>query len=143
MANETMVGTSVSVARRINAPVHAVFAIFTEAARAGVWMGLGSDAIESLTIDAKTGGSFRFVVKRGAEHVAHHGDYLEVITDRRLVFTWQVAGFEAQKSVVTIDFLGAGDVTQVLLGHEGILAEYQEQTRAGWTKMLEAIATAA
>lgn len=141
--NETMVGTSVSVARRMAAPAATVFAILTDARRAGVWMGLGSDAVESLAIDARVGGTFRFVVRRGDQHIEHHGEYLEVVPDRRVVFTWIVPSVSTQRSVVAIDLLGAGEVTQVLLSHEGILAEYQTQTQSGWSKILDAIERAA
>lgn len=141
--NETMVGTAVSVARRMAAPAGTIFAILTDGARAGVWMGLGADAVESLTLDARVGGTFRFVARRGDEAIEHHGEYLELVPARRVVFTWIVPSVSEQRSVVAIDLLGAGNDTQVLLSHEGVLAEYQTQTQSGWSKILDAIERAA
>ncbi len=139
MANDTMVGSAVSVAKRLGKSPARVYEAFLDPAVARAWMGLGSDGVSELAIDARPGGAFRFVAQRGGAAVEHRGEYRELVPGKRLVFTWVVPSQTLLASIVTIDLLGAGDVTQVVLSHDGVLPEYQSRTREGWGKILDEI----
>ena len=123
----------VVVERRIAAPPERVFAYFTDRDRWLAWM--GADAV----IEPRPGGVFRMDVMGDGEHAA--GRFVEVVPDRRIVFTW---GWETPgsavppgASLVEIDLIpaGAGE-TLVRLRHRGLPAAALPDHDHGWTHFL-------
>lgn len=80
----------------------------------------------------------------GQVHVVA-GEYREVDRPNRLVYTWRWEGSEGlhpgHESLVTVEFVAAGERTNVLLEHSG-LASDESRTRhtAGWTGALDNLA---
>jgi uncharacterized protein YndB with AHSA1/START domain len=88
-------------------------------------------------IDPRVGGRFTFVDRRpGQGEVEHAGEYLDIDRPRRLVFSFGVPGFSAEMTRVTIAIAADGEGSLVTLTHEGVLADYAERTREGWTRIL-------
>lgn len=111
------------------------------------WMIGLTDADEemvSVSVDARVGGRFSFVVRRAGQLIDHVGQYLELVRPQRLAFTWGVAPGTDDKSRVTIDIVPLGNGTELTLTHEMDLgwADYAEQTQQGWTTILGAVARA-
>lgn len=97
------------------------------------------DEIVRIAIDARVGGAFSFLVRRGGQEIDHVGEYLELDRPRRLVFTWGVAGYPGA-STVRLDFVPEGTGTKVEVAVSGVAPEYREKTAQGWSAILGAIA---
>jgi len=97
-------------------------------------------------IDARVGGGFVIVDRRDGEDVEHVGRWLEIDRPRRLAFTFSVPKYDADADAdatpVIIDIRPLDDGgCELTLTHQ-VWAEYAEQTRGGWTKILETLAAA-
>jgi uncharacterized protein YndB with AHSA1/START domain len=108
----------------------------------GQWMfgpKLRDEEILRVSIDARVGGSFSFLVRRQGQEIDHVGRYLEIDRPHRLVFTWGIGDGHSSRVVVEILPVGAG--CELTLTHElhPDWADYAERTQAGWTTMLNAL----
>jgi uncharacterized protein YndB with AHSA1/START domain len=125
--------TDVVVTRRIAAAPSTVFSFFTEVERWTAWQGVDGD------VDASPGGVFRIRMPGG--QVAA-GRFVEVVADRRIVFTW---GWEGDGSpvppgstTVVIELEPDGDGTLVRLTHSDLAPPpIAEHHRDGWEVYLE------
>ena len=90
------------------------------------------------SLDARVGGSFCFDLEDGSSLI---GTYLEMVPPEKLVFTWSGGAAQDWNTVVTLDFLDRGAVTELVLTHEG-LSTPERRTRAegGWPSLLDALA---
>ena len=136
---------NVLVERRFNASPERVFDAWLDPALIGRWMfgpAVHDEEISRLTVDARVGGSFSFVVRRQGEEINHVGRYLHMNRSRRLVFTWGIAGVSEDQSRVIVDVLPAGTGCELTLKHElqPQWADYAARMEAGWTAMLDALA---
>lgn len=133
----------VTVTQRFDAAPEAVFDAWLNPESLGRWMfgpGVRDEEIVRLTLDAKVGGAFSFVVRRQGQEINHVGNYLEINPPRRLVFTWGIAG--SDRSRVSIDITPQGSGCELTLIHElhPDWADYASRTKAGWAKMLGTLA---
>ena len=95
-----------------------------------------SVAVRSL--DARVGGSFCFEIEDGSCIV---GTYLHIVPPEKLVFTWSGRVTQGRETVVTLDFLDQGPVTEIVLTHEGLSTEaMRARVGAGWPPLLDALA---
>lgn len=115
----------------IDAPPSVVFKFLTDPTKMIRWMGIRAE------IDPKPGGIYR-VDPNGKDVI--RGEYLEVVTDSRVVFTW---GFEgggynvaAGSSRVEIDLKPEGKGTQLRLTHRELPPEAREGHASGWAHYL-------
>jgi uncharacterized protein YndB with AHSA1/START domain len=89
-------------------------------------------------LDARVGGSFRFELENGSSIV---GTYLHVVPAEKLIFTWSGEATQGRETVVTLDFLDHGSVTQIVLTHEGLSTpELRALVEGGWPSLLAALA---
>jgi uncharacterized protein YndB with AHSA1/START domain len=98
------------------------------------------EQIVRLERDARPGGRFSFLVRRGDVDVDHVGEYVEIDRPRRLVFTWGIRGASDDiPSRVSVDFAAADGGCHLTLTHEMAQewADYVDRTRSGWTTMLD------
>lgn len=93
-------------------------------------------------IDARVGGAFVLVDRREGEDIEHTGTYLEIDRPRRLVFDFAVPKFSAQRTKVTVEVQPAAGGSRVTLTHDGVLPDYEERTRQGWTMILDGLTAA-
>lgn len=139
----------VQVSRRFDAPAERVFDAWLDPITLGRWM-FGPDVrdeeIVRLDVDARIGGKFSFVVRRGDEEIDHVGEYDQIDRPRRLGFTWaaQTVGEspDPATSHVSVEITPVADGCELMLTHrmDPKWADYAARTQAGWTKMLEALA---
>jgi uncharacterized protein YndB with AHSA1/START domain len=90
------------------------------------------------SLDARVGGSFQFDLEDGGAIV---GTYLHIVPPEQLVFTWSGRGIQGRETVVTLDFLDQGPVTEIVLTHEGLSTpELRALVEGGWPSLLDALA---
>jgi uncharacterized protein YndB with AHSA1/START domain len=100
------------VTRTFDAPARLVFEAWTKPELFGRWwlprsMGM---TLQSLEMDARTGGSYRLSFGGGVEFF---GSYLEVTPSSRIVWTNEEGG--ETSSVTTVTFEDQGDLTRLVL----------------------------
>jgi uncharacterized protein YndB with AHSA1/START domain len=71
-------------------------------------------------LDVQVGGSFCFDLENGSSIA---GTYLQIVPPEKLVFTWSVGAAPGQETVITLDFLDQGAVTEIVLTHEHLSTE--------------------
>ncbi|MBL1419501.1 MAG: SRPBCC domain-containing protein [Alphaproteobacteria bacterium] len=92
------------------------------------WFGRKANSLHSAEVDLRIGGAWRFLKSSDAEKaVGFEGEYLEIETDRKLVFSWSpsvtfVDGVKelSPASRVEVVFLANGRGTDVVLCHSSI-----------------------
>ena len=126
----------------IDAPPEAVFKALTDEKDLVQWMPTEAK------IDARVGGEFEFKyhwASRGLDTVLR-GRILELVPNRRLVFTWDAETVEHEKRITgavvtwTLDPLPGGK-TNVTLVHSGVGKKFQDDTENGWNYYLGRLAT--
>ena len=109
---------------RIDASPKMVFTLLTDPTHMRTWLA------EFVEADARPGGVFRI---SGPVGVSIEGTYLEVIPDRKVVFTWGgVEGVKPGQSTVEFLLESDGDGTLVRLHHYRLPQGAIESHRRGW-----------
>jgi uncharacterized protein YndB with AHSA1/START domain len=91
------------------------------------------------SLDARVGGSFRFELENGS---SIFGTYLQIVPPEKLVFTWSAGAAPGQETVVTLDFLEQGAVTELILTHENLVTpERHAAAEGGWSSVFDALAS--
>jgi uncharacterized protein YndB with AHSA1/START domain len=89
-------------------------------------------------LEARVDGSFRFDLENGSAIV---GTYLEIVPPEKLVFTWSGEAIRERETVVTLDFLDQGSMTEVVLTHERLMTpERRALAEGGWPSLFDALA---
>jgi len=117
-------GEDVRLEIRIEASPETVFALLTDPAHMTTWFA------ELVEADPRPGGVFRI---SGPPGVSIEGTYLEIVPNRKVVFTWGgVEGLKPGQS--TVEFLLEPDRggTLVRLRHSGLPRPAIESHRRGW-----------
>jgi uncharacterized protein YndB with AHSA1/START domain len=129
---------SVRVTHSFKVPADHVFDAWLNPTQAGKWL-FATDTGEMVRveIDARVGGSFRFVDRRDGEDIEHVGEYLTIERPHRLVFDFAVPKYSTQKTRVAVEIEAQGTGCVLGLTHDGIWSDYVERTRAGWTQILD------
>ncbi|ATY33161.1 SRPBCC family protein [Sphingomonas psychrotolerans] len=94
-------------------------------------------------IDPRVGGGFTLTERRAAGDAEHRGRYLEIDRPRHLVFLFAAdPADEGEWTRVTIDIVDTPAGCTLTLTHEmdPQWAVYEDQTRKGWTTILESLA---
>jgi uncharacterized protein YndB with AHSA1/START domain len=135
----------VRVIQRFTAPPERVFDAWLDTAMLGRFMfgpTLRDEDIVRLSLDARVGGAFSFVVRRQGQEIDHIGRYLEIDRPHRLVFTWAVAPDPDDSSRVAIEIAPLETGCELTLTHEmqPKWADFAERVQSGWSKMLATLA---
>lgn len=136
---------SFQVTRRFDAAPERVFDAWLDVEVARHWLFRDETGkIVAARTDPRVGGTFSFV-RRDAEGVdlEHVGEYLVIDRPRKLVFTFAVPSISPEYDRVTIDIMRLDRGCELTLTSEmspEIFAEWGEQTREGWTKLLDGLA---
>jgi uncharacterized protein YndB with AHSA1/START domain len=109
---------------RIKASPETVFALLTDPAHMKTWFA------ETVEADPRPGGIFRITSPVGA---TVEGTYLEVVTNRKVVFTWGgVEGLKPGQSIVEFRLEPHNGGTLLLLRHYKLPGPAIEAHRQGW-----------
>jgi len=123
--------------QRIQAPPADVYAYLTDADLWKRWQ--GADA----TLDPHVGGVFSILMANGMNA---RGEFLELVPERRVVFTWGWIGYEnlpPGSSTVEIDLRADGDATLLVLTHRAVPDDEVPPQQAGWRHYLPRLAMVA
>ena len=99
---------SLEVKRVINAPRDRVYAAWIDPAQLRQWFGPENVQTRNLVADARLGGKFQWdLTNPEGEEMTVVGEYRELQSGRRVVFTWKWQDdedWERHESIVTVDF---------------------------------------
>ena len=132
------------VMHRFDAPAARVFAAWFDPVWLGRWMfgpGVRDEQIVRLTLDARVGGKFSFVVNRQGTEIDHVGEYLEIDRPHLLVFTWARRDSLPETSRVIVEITPRDFSCEVKLTHMmgANWSAFVDKAAASWTKMLDAL----
>lgn len=132
------------VNRHFEASPERVYDAWLTPAMLGKWMfgpAVRDEEVVRITLDARAGGTYSFVVRRQGTLLDHTGEYLELIRPRWLAFTW---GTDAspERSRVAIDIVPLAPGVELTLTHElpPDWADFASRAAAAWAHMLDALA---
>lgn len=133
---------TVSVSRHFEASPERIFDAWLDPEKAGRFLfKTATGEMQRVEIDSHVGGAYCIVERRNGVDAAHTGKYLELERPRRLVFTLEdTSGF--QDTVVAIEIVPADSGCELTLTHEGVLQEYKDKVKDGWTMIVGSLANA-
>ena len=128
------------VTRFVQAGPEEVFALWTEPAGLCRWWGPKATA----AVDLQPGGAWRLGMDYPGVGLMAAGGVYQEIGPTRLIFTFGWEGDDALPGTVTVDLIPRGNVTEMVLTHEGfpteaMAAEHQQ----GWSDCLDRLVAAA
>ena len=133
-------GTTLVVRRTFTASRQRVYRAWIEPEALECWLRPGGLSMTVSKLEARVGGSFRFDLENGGVIV---GTYLHIVPPEQLIFTWSGTAIQGRETVVTLDFLEQGPVTEVVLTHEGLSTpDLHALFGSGWPSLLDALAEA-
>jgi uncharacterized protein YndB with AHSA1/START domain len=120
-----------------DASVSRVYQAWANPSHISQWMGPGTVTCESVDIDLQVGGKYRLAMRTDDGLMTAIGEYREIETDNKLVFTWQWENGSFSDSLVTLCFTEEQGRTRLKLVHAELpdhsVAEHHGQ---GWTGSL-------
>ena len=140
MQQDTM-DLSLTVERRINAPVEKVFAAWLEPATLHRFMSNGTGfSLTAAETDPRIGGRFRLDMHIGGKDYQHSGTYLDLTPHSRIAFTWESASSTVEGSTVTLDLVPDGAATKLTLTHVRFVNEATRDGHTGaWTTIMDGL----
>src|SRR5437588_9730017 len=90
MTTKTADNTSLEIKRFINAPRDRVYAAWTDPVQLKEWWGPESVRTRNITANVRVGGVYRWdLINQDGEEMTVHGEYRELVPNKKVVFTWQ------------------------------------------------------
>ena len=133
----------VRVSRDFDAPAERVFDSWFDPERAGNWLFATPEGeMVRVEIDARVGGSYEIVERRGDDEVLHTGTYEELDRPRRILFTLQVPKYSEDSSRVAIDIEPRESGSSLRLEAGEADPEEREKYEQGWSMILDGLAAA-
>lgn len=130
---------SLSITRHYNASPEKVWRAWTDPEALKEWFKPDdSFSVPLAETDVRVGGRFSvlMVSSEGEEHEAS-GVYLEVVPNRKLVFTWVWKETPERKTLVTVTLRPSGSGTELELKHEQFFdTEDRDSHQEGWSGSL-------
>lgn len=123
--------------KTIKAPVDVVYAAWTETEQMHQWFGCAQCGKVKIKQDFRVGGQYRVdMILDNAMIVTVVGEFLEIKTNKRLVYTWSnnFPDFPARDTVVNVEFIDLGDKgTEIVLTHLNFdTQESRDSHSTGW-----------
>ncbi|MBM3782988.1 MAG: hypothetical protein FJW30_01445 [Acidobacteria bacterium] len=137
-APHTAQSSTLHMERRFGSPVSDVWSAWTDPEEICQWFGPpGYDTIEAFT-DLRPGGEYTLKLRKAPDGVPFllRGTFLEVEPLKRLVYTWRWKGesMSGGETVVSVEFHGDGNETELRLTHERFPAsEDRDRHGQGWS----------
>jgi uncharacterized protein YndB with AHSA1/START domain len=100
---------TIAFSREFEAQAARVFDAHTDAALVAQWIGPRGTQLTMREFDARTGGSWSYVVSGRGGEWAFHGSFHEVTAPRRVVQTFEFEGNPEHPSLETFTFTDIGD----------------------------------
>ncbi|MEM1201417.1 MAG: SRPBCC domain-containing protein [Pseudomonadota bacterium] len=127
-----------AIRRTYNATPAEVFAALSQAEALSEWFSPYPGEVIAET-DLRVGGAWSIQMAQPDDEPAKvFGEYLEIVKDERLAFTWAWAGTPDRVSKVTIDLADQGGATLLTLTHTQFFDEAaRDRHKLGWSACLE------
>ena len=132
------------------APVDKVFSAWTNPQVLAQWFGPEGFTVTHTSMDLRIGGEYSIeIVSPNGKMIRHFGTYLDVQSNKQLIFTWILSDQDCSGSdghnvdtLVTIVFSGNEQQTTLKLTHEK-LPDQQSLNghKFGWTSSLQCLET--
>ncbi len=133
-------GESLTITRTYNAAVSRVYSAWTDPNLLAKWWGPPGMVVKEVEIDLRVGGEYRIGLQKEDDPLLFvSGTYQAIEPQEKLAFTWRWNNPEMDigSSLVTIEFRGQGDKTELLLVHELLPnAEVCSSHAEGWVGIL-------
>jgi uncharacterized protein YndB with AHSA1/START domain len=135
MTTRTDTREAVVIERTFNAPVARVWKALTDADEMRVWY------FDLKEFKPEVGFEFEFTVEHEGTKYHHLCKITEVISHKKIAYTWRYAGEEGN-SLVTFELFADGSKTRLKLTHEGLetfpkLPAYAKTNfEKGWTEII-------
>jgi uncharacterized protein YndB with AHSA1/START domain len=146
MLNNAFDQNRLEIRYRLNAPRERVFRAWTEPELLKKWFRVSPETIPVLAeVDFRVGGRYRLGLQTPGSQQANFvtGVYQLIQRPEKLVFTWSWEGDSAPETLVTIEFLEAGDKTELVLVHSNFInAQQVDLHDRGWIGCLPSLAAA-
>ena len=126
----------VEVRRVIAASPAALCAAWLDPEALGVWLCPFDGTLTVATVDARVGGGYKFDMHTPRGIVEHHGQYVEIVEDQKLVFTWN-SPHTGGDSLVTVTFAPVKGGTEIVLVHEKLPSDKLQAHNGGWNSGLD------
>lgn len=128
------------IERTFNYPVEKVFEVWTDPEALKDWFCSNGEA----NFNVKEGGSYSTEVTCDTNgKCLLIGDYLEVIKNKKIVFSWKWQGeplSNAGETIVTVEFVDLGSSTEIKLTQTGFSTEdFRDGHIEGWNLALDRI----
>ena len=133
LKNSTVKENELELSYFIESTPEEVFSAWTDAEKLVKWMGPGDVSCEKAEIDLQVGG--QYIINMSAKEGPHVaiGEYKEIVTNEKLVFTWEWEGGSFQNSLVSIVFTNQDNGTLISLHHTLLPnKENAEHHTQGW-----------
>jgi uncharacterized protein YndB with AHSA1/START domain len=128
---------SIRITRRFPAAPERVFEAWLDPGHAGQWLfATASRPMARVEIDARVGGSFRFVERRDGQDTEHTGRYLEIVPHRRLVFALAVEGRPQLITRVAVEVAPLRKGCALTLTHQQVPLEDVDRIEGRWIGIL-------
>jgi len=139
--------------RMLKAPQELAFKAWTTPEHIQQWMRPDPGmTVPQAIMDLRVGGKFRIQMKKpDGEFFTAAGEFREVKTPERLVYTWdwekdgcgtKFGEVEGKPSLITIEFFKRGTETEFVLTHTRFATvESRDRHAEGWGKIAESFAT--
>lgn len=134
-----LVAPSLTLKRRLKASPEAAYAAWTDPEKLVKWFGPDAGPVKQADLDVRVGGHYAvlFFTEDGEEHHVS-GEYLDVVPNERLVFTWAWRSTPERVSQVTVTIKPDGDGSLLTLHHEKFFdEEARDRHLYGWTGCLD------
>jgi uncharacterized protein YndB with AHSA1/START domain len=130
--------TTLVLRRTFTASRERVFCAWITPAALEAWLRPRGMSMTVRSLDARVGGSFCFELEDGSSMI---GTYLQIVPPEKLVYTWSGGAARNWETIVTLDFLDQGPVTEIVLTHEGLsIAEQYGRAEGNWSYLLDKLA---
>ncbi len=131
--------------RTFKAPAQKVFDLWTSADGMRQFFFPGDVKVTKLDVDFRVGGKYSITfVKSDGEVLTVFGEYREISAPSRFVCTWtweEDAPDEMVETLLSLDFKGRGNETDLVLTHENLRSvESRDGHAEGWGSCLDKLA---
>jgi uncharacterized protein YndB with AHSA1/START domain len=138
-ANNATAPIQLRVTRRFSANAERVFDAWLDSAHVGQWLfATPTGKMIRVEVDARVGGRFVIVERRGNVDAYHTGEYSVIDRPRRLVFSFAANEQMTDAAQVQVDIVPLPQGCELTLTQiiPAKFAEYAERTQQGWTNIL-------
>ena len=117
---------AVSLQRIIHAPLSRLWRAWSDADELSQWF------TDEAAHDFRVGGRY-------SNSDGDTGEYLEIVPEELIRFTWEQPDYSAGGVVVVRFRAISEEVSEMMLEHEGIACDDESDFRAGWTMAIDAL----